>query len=99
MLVTLPQGEPRPDLHVLHGSGRLANIRAIHGPGVAKELLALEVGQGEDLGPHVALDAPMAFKLTVSGAAAGAAGVLAVAACTCAAATASAERLPELIIW
>jgi hypothetical protein len=68
----LPQGEPRPDLHVLAGATRLANIRAIHGAGVAKELLPLEVARGEDLGPQVLLDAPLAFRLTVSGPAAGA---------------------------
>lgn len=66
----MPQGEPRPDLHVLAGATRLANIRAIHGAGVAKELLPLEVARGEDLGPQVPLDAPLAFRLTVRGPAA-----------------------------
>jgi hypothetical protein len=59
------QGEPRPDLHVLAGAARLDNIRAIHGPAVARELLPLEAAAGGDVGPGVALDAPLAYRLSV----------------------------------
>lgn len=46
-------------------ASRLDSIRSVYGPGVAKELLPLEMSRGADVGPQVGLDDGMAYRIQV----------------------------------